>query len=82
MRTIEACPPASRRALCAGVINTREAWYRPDGRTATSVILNAGSGNGRALAAALPSAGLPHPIARKQFGPVSALVYPGHVMLP
>ena len=82
VRTIEACPPASQRALCAGVINTREAWYRRDGRTATFVILNAGSGNGRALAAALPNAGLPRSIARKRFGPVSALVYPGHVMLP
>jgi len=82
VRTVEACPPASRKALCAGVINTREAWYRPDGRDATFVILNAGTGNGRALAAALPRAGLPRPVARTQLGPIRALVYPGRVMLP
>jgi hypothetical protein len=81
VRTIEACKQPSVQVLCRGVINTRDAWYAPDQRRRTFIILNAGSGNGRALAAALPRAHLPRPIARARFGAITVLVYRGDITI-
>jgi hypothetical protein len=81
VRTIEACKQPSVQVLCRGVINTRDAWYAPDQRRRTFIILNAGSGNGRALAAALPRAHLPRPIARTRFGAITVLVYRGDITI-
>lgn len=77
VRTLEACRQPSEHVLCTGVINARAAWYRLDGRTRTFIIVNDVSGNGRALAAALPDAHLPPAIARRRFGQIEVLVYPG-----
>ena len=82
VRTIEACKPPSAQVLCRGVINTRDAWYASDRRRRTFIILNAGNANGRALAAALPTAHLPHPIAHARFADIRVLLYPGDLEVP
>jgi hypothetical protein len=82
VRTIEACKPPSGQVLCRGVINTRDAWYASDRRRRTFIILNAGNANGRALAAALPTAHLPHPIAHARFADIRVLLYPGDLEVP
>ena len=81
VRTLEACKAPSVQVLCRGTINTRHAWYARDGRTRTFIIVNRGTGNGRALAAALPHAHLPSPIARRQFGDIDVRVYRGDITI-
>ena len=81
VRTIEACRAPSAHVLCRGVINTRDAWYAPDRRRRSFIILNAGTANGRSLAAAMPKAHLPRPIARAQFDDIGVLIYRGDITI-
>ena len=81
VRTLEACKAPSVHVLCRGTINTRDAWYARNGRARTFIIVNRGTGNGRALAAALPHAHLPHPVATRQFGDIDVLVYRGDITI-
>ena len=52
-----------------------------DEQRRTFIIVNRGTGNGRALAAALPHAHLPHPVATRQFGDIDVLVYRGDITI-
>jgi len=75
VRTIEACTTPTAHVLCRGVINMRDAWYAPNRHGRTFILLNAGTANGRALTAALPSANLPRPVERAEFGDIAVLLY-------